>query len=223
MTGELRTIRLDIVSDVVCPWCYIGYKRLEIAMREFRDEMRFELDWHPFELNPDMPPEGEPADAHIQRKYGIGAAEARSSRERIVGIATELGLEFYRGEDRRIYNTFDAHRVLHWARESGAQHAFNLALFQAYFEAARNPSDPDLLAETAAGLGLDGDEAREIVASERYAGEVRREEQHFLQAGISAVPAIIIDGQYLISGGQEPATFIRTFRQLAGREPPPLP
>ncbi len=211
----MQTIKLDIVSDVVCPWCVIGYLRLQRAMEQLKDELRFEIDWHPFELNPDMPPEGENIVEHVQRKYGISTAASAENRERIAAAGREFGFEIRMSDDRRIYNTFDAHRVLHWAREQGRQEAFNQALFKAYFTDGKNPSDPELLQETARNLGLDAAEVRDILDSDRYAAAVRQEEQQYTAAGIQAVPAYIINGKYLISGGQEPATFVAAFRQIA--------
>lgn len=211
----MTAIRLDIVSDVVCPWCVIGYKRLELAMQELAGELQFEIDWQPFELNPDLPPEGENATEHLMRKYGISREQAEENRGRIAAISRELGFEFRAGDDRRIYNTFDAHRVLHWAREQGRQTELSLALFHAYFTEGRNPSDPAVLREAAEAQGLDGAEVEAIVASDRYAQEVREAEQRYVAAGIRGVPAYVINRQYLISGGQEPATFIQAFRQIA--------
>lgn len=211
----MTAIRLDIVSDVVCPWCVIGYKRLELAMQELAGEMQFEIDWQPFELNPDLPPEGENATEHLMRKYGISREQTEENRNRIAVIGRELGFEFQAGDERRIYNTFDAHRVLHWAREQGQQTPLSLALFHAYFTEGRNPSDPAVLREAAEAQGLDGAEVEAIVASDRYAQEVRAAEQRYVAAGIRGVPAYVINRQYLISGGQEPATFIQAFRQIA--------
>jgi predicted DsbA family dithiol-disulfide isomerase len=208
-------MRLDIISDVVCPWCLIGYKRLERAMQELAGEMSFEIEWHPFELNPDMPPEGENSGEHIMRKYGLDREQMQENRERIAGIARSLGVDFNTADGRRIYNTFDAHRVLHWAREQGKQMTFKLALFHEYFVEGHNPSDPGVLQRVAESLGLDAGEATAIIGSDRYADAVRAEEEQFISAGIRAVPAFIINQKYLISGGQEPATFVSAFRKIA--------
>lgn len=211
----MQKLKIDIVSDVVCPWCVIGYKRLEIAMDRLSDEMAFDIDWHPFELNPDMPPEGENIVDHITRKYGTTPEASAETRQRIAGIGDELGFRFRMTDDRRIYNTFDAHRVLHWAREQGQQFPFNLALFEAYFTHGENPSDREVLQRTARNLGMDAESVAEILDTDRYAEEVRAEESRYMEAGIHAVPAYIINGQYLISGGQEPETFVRAFRSIA--------
>lgn len=210
----MRDIRIDIVSDVVCPWCYIGYRRLNVAMEELAGEMRFDIEWHPFELNPDMPPEGEDAGEHLMRKYGMNREQLQLNRDRLVSVARDLGISINPGE-RRIYNTFDAHRVLRWAASQGQQTAFEMALFKAYFADGLNPSDPAVLRSIAESLGLSGDEAESIAGSDRYADEVRAEERQYVAAGIQAVPAYIIDRKYLISGGQEPATFVSALRRIA--------
>lgn len=211
----MKTLSVDIVSDVVCPWCAIGYERLERAMQALEGEIAFKIAWHPFELNPDMPPEGEEMGAHLARKYGIDREAAALNRQRIAEIGQSLGLRFATGEGRRIYNTFAAHRVLAWAREQGRQDVFNQALFEAYFAEGENPSDPEVLRRVADGLGLDGEQAAQIARTDRYAEAVRREERQYLEAGISAVPAYIVEQRYLISGGQEPDTFIKAFRSIA--------
>lgn len=211
----MEKVRIDIVSDVVCPWCAIGYKRLERALDELREEMRFEIDWHPFELNPGMAPEGENVAEHIARKYGITPEASAEARQRIAEAGRELGLAFDLSDERRIYNTFDAHRVLHWARLQGRQEAFNLALFEAYFARGENPSDPRVLERVAGSLSLDAEEVREILAGDRYAEEVRAEERRSAEAGIHAVPAFILNGQYLVSGAQEPETFVQVLRTVA--------
>lgn len=211
----MQKLKIDIVSDVVCPWCVIGYKRLELAMDTLRDEIAFDIDWHPFELNPDMPPEGENIVDHITRKYGTTPEASAQTRQQIAEIGETLGFRFNMTDDRRIYNTFDAHRVLHWVREQGDPLAFNLALFEAYFTQGENPSDPSVLQRTARELGMDEAEVAKILDSDRYAEEVRAEETRYMEAGIHAVPAFIINGQYLISGGQAPETFVRAFRSIA--------
>lgn len=211
----METLKLDIVSDVVCPWCVIGYKRLERAIEELKDEMQFAVDWHPFELNPDMPPEGENIVDHVIRKYGITKADSDRNRSQMAEIGRELGFTFKVTDDRRIYNTFDAHRVLHWAREQDRQQELNMALFREYFTEGHDPSAPEVLARAAASVSLDGEEAAAIAQSERYADVVREEEKLFRDAGISAVPTFIVNQRYMISGAQEPAMFVKAFRHIA--------
>jgi len=211
----MQSIKLDIVSDVVCPWCVIGYKRLELAMAELEGELQFDIDWHPFELNPDMPPEGENIVEHITRKYGITEQASAENRARMAEIGKGLGFTFNMTADRRIYNTFDAHRVLHWAREQGQQQPFNLALFAEHFTEGNNPSDPAVLRRVAEALDLDPAQVDAVLQSDRYAEAVRAEERHYMEAGIHAVPGFVINQQYLISGGQEPETFVKAFRRIA--------
>ncbi len=210
----MQTLKLDIVSDVVCPWCIIGHKRLEIAMDELRDEMRFEIDWHPFELNPDMPPEGENIVDHVIRKYGITVEDSERNRTMLAEIGQGLGFTFNISPERRIYNTFDAHRVLHWAGEQGRQQALNMALFREYFTEGNNPSDPEVLRRAAGSVSLDADEAAAIAASDRYADAVRAEERLYQDAGISAVPTFIVNERYMISGAQEPEMLVKAFRHI---------
>ena len=210
----MQTLKLDIVSDVVCPWCIIGHKRLEIAMDELRDEMRFEIDWHPFELNPDMPPEGENIVDHVIRKYGITVEDSERNRTMLAEIGQGLGFTFNISPERRIYNTFDAHRVLHWAGEQGRQQALNMALFREYFTEGNNPSDPEVLRRAAGSVSLDADEAAAIAASDRYADAVRAEERLYQDAGISAVPTFIVNERYMISGAQEPDMLVKAFRHI---------
>lgn len=211
----MDTLKIDIVSDVACPWCAIGYKRLERAMAELEDELTFTVEWHAFRLNPDMPPEGEPILEHLVRKYGRSAAEMRASQEQIMAVASELGLNFSKADQRVAHDTTDAHRLLQWAREQGRQTELKLALFDAYFGHAQNPSDPQVLRGAAESAGLPGDAAEEVLASGRYAEAVETEEARFKQAGISGVPAFIINERYLISGAQEPEVLVNAFRKIA--------
>ncbi|MEZ0472956.1 DsbA family oxidoreductase [Luteimonas salinilitoris] len=207
-------LRIDFVSDVVCPWCAIGLASLEQALERTRGEVQAELHFRPFELNPQLPPEGEDIAGHLQKKYGLSPAQLAESHERIRQRGAELGFTFA-ADRRRIYNTFDAHRLLHWAALEGSQIALKHALLRAYFTDGQNVSNHDTLVRIAGGTGLAPDRAREILASDTYASEVRAEEQLHRQNGINAVPAIIIDQQHLISGGQPMEVFERALRQIA--------
>ena len=220
----METLQIDIVSDVACPWCAIGFKRLERAMAELEGELGFALEWHAFRLNPDMPPQGEPILEHLMHKYGRSKDEIEASQTQIKTIAQGLGLNFSRAHERLAHNTTDAHRLLAWAREQGRQTELNMALFDAYFGQALNPSDPAVLRSSAESAGLDGDAAAEVIASGRYREEVEADEAHFKTAGISGVPAFIVNGQYLISGAQEPSVLVNALREIAQRrltEPAP--
>ncbi|EHA14742.1 DsbA family oxidoreductase [Halomonas sp. HAL1] len=211
----MQKVKIDLVSDVACPWCAIGYRRLEQALETLDGEIDVELVWQPFELNRDMPPEGEPILEHLCRKYGKDAASMEQSQREIMAAAEELGLNFRGALERRANNTFAAHRVLAWAGTQNQETALQLALFEAYFGEAKNPADPEVLREKATKVGLDGDTAEAIARSDQYADEVRAAEQRFMDAGVSAVPAIILDGRYLISGAQPANVLVDALRQVA--------
>ncbi|WP_148713897.1 DsbA family oxidoreductase [Chitinolyticbacter meiyuanensis] len=209
------TLKIDFVSDVVCPWCAIGLQGLLQGAAQAGVEL--DLTFHPFELNPQMGPEGEDIAEHLIAKYGMSREQLAQSQEAIRQRGEALGFHFDMDARSRTYNTFDAHRLLHWAGELGAaqQLALKQALLQAYFGAGRNVSAADVLVEAAIAAGLDGEAAREVLESPRYAGEVRETERHYQQQGISGVPAVIINQQYLISGGQPPETFAQALRRIA--------
>lgn len=212
----MQNLRIDLVSDVACPWCAIGYRRLEQALATLAGEVDVELVWQPFELNPDMPPEGEPILEHLCRKYGQDAASVERTQSEMITLAEQLGLNFRGARERRAHNTFDAHRVLAWAAEQGRETALQLALFDAYFGEAKRPSDPDVLREKAALVGLDADTAEAVARSDRYADSVRAAERRFMEAGVSAVPGFVLDGRYLISGAQPPDALADAIRRAAG-------
>jgi predicted DsbA family dithiol-disulfide isomerase len=210
-----KTLQIDFVSDVVCPWCAIGLASLETALQRLEGEVAAEIRFQPFELNPDMLPEGEDRDEHLTKKYGRSKQEFAAIRETIRERAAAVG--FTMNPQERIYNTFDAHRLLHWAGTAhpALQPALKHALLRAYFTEARNVADPEVLVAAAQQAGLDPQEARAILASDRYAAEVRQEEQAWLAAGISSVPAIVVNRKYLISGGQPPEVFEANLREMA--------
>lgn len=208
-------IRIDFVSDVVCPWCAIGLASLEQAIARVGDTVEAELHFQPFELNPQMAPEGEDADEHLARKYGIGAEQIARNRETIRARGEALGVTF--NARRRVYNTFDAHRLLHWAalEDAGKERALEHALLRAYFTDGEDVSAHAVLTRLAAQAGLDAERARRILGSDEYADEVRARERHFLERGIHGVPAIIFDQRHLISGGQPVEVFEQALRQIA--------
>jgi predicted DsbA family dithiol-disulfide isomerase len=210
-----RQIEIDFVSDVVCPWCAIGLKSLEAALAKLQGEIVANIHFQPFELNPDMGPEGEDIVEHIARKYGSTAEQVARSQETIRARGTELGFVFDMSKRARIYNTFDAHRLLHWAADSGKQNELEQALLCAYFTEGRNPSDRQVLEEIAANVGLDRERAHQILSSTEYAKEVRAREQSYLNNGIQGVPAVILNNRYLVQGGQPVEVFERALRQAA--------
>ncbi|MDB5707843.1 MAG: oxidoreductase [Sphingomonas bacterium] len=212
MAGPMK---IDFVSDISCPWCIIGLKGLEEALDRIGDEVDATIIFQPFELNPAMPAEGQNIVEHIAQKYGSTPAQSAANREMIRARAADVGFTMNGSEQSRIYNTFDAHRLLHWAEEQGRQAALKHALFEAYFTKGENPSDHAVLARIAEEVGLDGDAAREILASGRYAEEVRSAEKLWQSRGISSVPAIVINDRYLISGGQPADAFEQALRDIA--------
>jgi len=211
----MTALRIDFVSDVVCPWCAIGLASLQQALQRLQGVVEADIHFQPFELNPQLPAEGEGIAEHIQRKYRIGEAQLAENQQRIRERGAELGVVFDTNARSRIYNTFDAHRLLHWAGPEGRQGELKQALLRAYFSEGRNVSDKETLVEIAAGVGLDAQRARAILASGEFAEEVRADEQYWLRAGISGVPAIIIDRKHLISGGQPVEVFEQALRQIA--------
>ena len=210
-----RPMKIDFVSDVSCPWCVIGLLGLEQALAHVGDLVDADIHFQPFELNPQMPLEGQEIGEHIREKYGSTPEQSAANRAMIRDRAAELGFTMAMRESSRIYNTFDAHRLLHWAAIEGRQSALKHALFEAYFTDGRNPGDVEVLVAAAGRADLDGAAARDVIVSGRYADEVRAEERRWLSEGISAVPAVIIDRKYLISGGQPAAAFERALRSIA--------
>ena len=210
-----RAMKIDFVSDVSCPWCIIGLKGLEEALDRTGDLIDADSHFQPFELNPDMPAEGQNIGEHIRQKYGSTPEQSASTREMIRARSAELGFTMNSSDESRIYNTFDAHRLLHWAEGEGRQQALKHVLFEIYFTEGRSPGDHDVLVEAAERAGLPADIAREILDTDRYAQEVRAAEQLWRSRGINSVPAIVIDGRYLISGGQPPEAFEQALRKIA--------
>jgi predicted DsbA family dithiol-disulfide isomerase len=211
--ARAMTTKIDFVSDVSCPWCAIGLQSLLAALKNLGLEPT-NLHFQPFELNPDMEPAGEDIAGHIGRKYGASTQQFAQSQEMIRTRGAELGFRFDMQKRNRIYNTFDAHRLLHWAGLEGKQLELKQALFNAYFGDGANVGDHAVLEKIAAQVGLDPVVAREILASDRYAAEVRAREQFYRTQQIDAVPAIIINDRNLIQGGQPVAVFEKVLRQL---------
>lgn len=208
-------LRIDFVSDVVCPWCAVGLASLEQALERTRGEVEADIHFQPFELNPDMPPDGEDAVEHLQRKYGMPADQAAANQQAIVERGAALGFTFDMARRGRIYNTFDAHRLLHWAETQGRQRELKHALLRGYFTEGRDVSDHDTLASIAVSAGLPEEGAREVLGSGAHADEVRIGEQFFQTQGIRSVPAIIFERKHLVSGGQPVEVFEQALRQVA--------
>lgn len=213
-------LRIDFVSDISCPWCAIGLSALEQALARIGDGVQADIHVQPFELNPQMPPGGQDITEHLAQKYGSTPEQHAAIRETIRERGAELGFVFRLEGRDRIYNTFDAHRLLHWAREpetlpAGRQQALKMALLRAYFGDGEDPSSHAVLARVAGAVGLDSREAEDVLGSGRYTEEVREREAFFTGAGIHSVPAVIVNRKYLISGGQPVEVFEQALRRIA--------
>ncbi len=211
------TLQIDFVSDIACPWCAVGLGALEQALESTLGVVDAHITFQPFELNPAMGPEGQDMTEHLTQKYGSSPEQQAQIRETIRARGAEVGFAFKPEGRGRIWNTFDAHRLLHWAGEQGAdkQYALKKELLTAYHGRAENVSDADVLARACVVAGLDEAQARAILASEEYALAVRQNEMQWQQAGIRSVPAVVINRQYLISGGQPAAVFEQALRRIA--------
>lgn len=214
----MTAIRIDFVSDVACPWCVIGLRSLEQALRTLAGDVEAEIHFQPFELNPNMAPEGQDITEHLTQKYGATPAQLEVTREAIRVRGEELGFVFGKGKRSRVYNTFAAHRMLHWAGleddQFKKQRALKHALFQAYFTEGFNPGEQSTLLRAVGQVGLDADKARQILESDAYVSEVREREEHYLARGIHSVPAVIINDHHLIHGGQPPQVFEQALRKI---------
>lgn len=208
-------MKIDFVSDVACPWCAVGLYSLEKALVNLAGAIPVELKFQPFELNPAMPPEGEDTVQHLSKKYGMSAQQLAQGREGLRQRGAEVGFTF--GERPRVWNTFDAHRLLHWAGLQGKQRELKHALLTAYHSHAQNPGAHEVLLRLVTEIGLDVPRARVILESDEYADEVRALERHYQELGIHSVPSIIIDDKHLIQGGQPPEVFEQALRQLAAQ------
>ena len=220
----MTRLRIDLVSDIACPWCAIGYARLQQALQSLHGTIEVDLHWRAFELNPDPALVPEPILPALCRKYGVPAAQMQQSQQMLMQLAAGLGLNFSGMEQRLTCNTFDAHRLLKWAAAAypataaqsvSAQTALKLALFEAYFGRAEQVSEHDVLLRCVAAAGLDADAAAQVLLSTQFTDDVRAEEAAYQQAGISSVPAFVINQRYLISGAQEPAQLAETLQQIA--------
>jgi predicted DsbA family dithiol-disulfide isomerase len=213
-----KPIKIDFVSDVSCPWCIVGLKSLEQALADASDAVTATIHFQPFELNPQMAPEGEDMAEHITRKYGSTPEQRAQSREMLRQRGASVGFQFEMDKYDRIWNTFDAHRLLHWAEGEGLQSELKHALFDSYFTRGESPASHEVLLRVATSVGLDPARAADVLASNEFSGEVREKEDFYKRAGISSVPAIIINERYLISGGQTPDVFERELRRIAAEE-----
>jgi predicted DsbA family dithiol-disulfide isomerase len=210
----MPNIQIDIVSDIACPWCAIGYARLERAMKTLGAEYEFTVQWHAFELDPEHSGKGEPILPALVRKYGGSEEEMRANQARMKAVAKDLGLNFEKLQERLTCNTFDAHRLVKWAKEQGKQTAMKQTLFEAYFGQAMDVADQNTLLSCVDAVGLDQAKAKEILESDLYVDEVREDEATYQQMGITSVPAYIINNKYLIPGAQESDAFVQALEEI---------
>jgi predicted DsbA family dithiol-disulfide isomerase len=210
-----RKLKIDFVSDIACPWCAVGLGGLEKALDALKGEVEADITFHPFELNPNMPAGGQNIVEHIGQKYGTAPAQARANRDIIRDRAASVGFIMNTSDDSRIYNTFDAHRLLAWAKDEGRQIKLKHRLLALNFTDQRDPGDYDALVAAAKAVGLDGPSARAVLESDRYAEQVRADEALWQRRGINSVPAVVVNDRYLISGGQPAEEFERQLRVIA--------
>jgi predicted DsbA family dithiol-disulfide isomerase len=207
-----QSLKIDFVSDIACPWCAIGLSSLQLALQRLGDSVDAQIVMHPFELNPQMGPGGEAIVDYLGKKYGRTPEQIAESQAMIRERGKEVGFEF--GPRPYVYNTFDAHRLLHWAGVEGNQLPLKLALLRAYHSEGKDPSDHDVLVEAAQSVGLDSADARKVLDSGAYADEVRAQEQEYQSMGIQSVPSIIFNERYLLTGGQPVEAFEQAIRQI---------
>jgi predicted DsbA family dithiol-disulfide isomerase len=210
-------IKIDFVSDVSCPWCAVGLYSLEHALARLDGEVQAEIHFQPFELNPDMPPEGQDTVERLSRKYGMTLEQVRRNGDAITARGHEVGFTFNMDKRTRTYNTFNAHRLLHWAGLEGHQLELKHALLKAYFTDGENVGAHDVLVRLCGESGLDARRAQELLDSDDYAADVRERERFYAEHGIDSVPSIILNDRHLIQGGQVPDAFEQALRQVASR------
>ncbi|CAG9202594.1 Disulfide bond formation protein DsbA [Paraburkholderia sabiae] len=207
-----QPLRIDFVSDIACPWCAIGLSSLRLALSRLGDAVDAQIVMHPFELNPQMGPEGEKIVDYLGKKYGRTPAQIEETQAMIRERGASVGFTF--GPRNYVYNTFDAHRLLHWAGIEGKQLPLKIALLQAYHGDGKDPSNHDVLVDAAQSVGLDADKARAVLNSTDYADDVRAEEQEYQSMGIQSVPSIVFNQRYLVTGGQPAEAFEQAIRQI---------
>ncbi|MDH3662090.1 MAG: DsbA family oxidoreductase [Alphaproteobacteria bacterium] len=213
--ADNQPMRIDIISDVVCPWCIIGYKQLEKA--QAATGIPVVVYWHPFELNPEMAEAGEDLLDHVARKYGSTREQSQKARERLAALGAELGFTFNYADDMRMVNSFRAHQLLHWAATQERQHQLKMALFSAYFTDRKNIDDPEVLAAAAEAAGLDPAEAKAVLADARFADQVKKHAAFWTSRGVDGVPTMQFDGRQALVGAQGVETYAMTLAQLSPR------
>lgn len=214
----MKQLQIDIVSDVVCPWCAIGYGNLTQALEQLSGSISSEVQWHPFQLNPYMGKEGQDINEHLEEKYGLSEAQLKENKQRIKDVGKQAGVDFTFEQRARIYNTFDCHVLLHYAEEQDKQTELKLALFKAYFSDGQDVSDRSVLTAVGESVGLNSEKIQTVFNDETYHQAVKDEELKYKSMGISSVPAFIINNKYLISGGQPVENFVQSLSDIAEKE-----
>ena len=214
----MKTVRIDFVSDIACPWCAIGLASLQKAIDQVGSEIKTEISFQPYELNPQMPVGGRDVFEYLTEKYGRTLAEVQASQENIYRRAADVGFAFHPEGRKRVYNTFNGHRLLHWAKEEhGAEAQLRLKkeIFHTYFTLAINFDDQQNILDAVARAELPTKRAQEILNSDEFSQAVRDQEQKYMQLGINSVPAIIFNNQYLVQGGQAPEVFAKALLEYS--------
>jgi len=211
-------IKIDYVSDIACPWCAVGLGGLEQAINKIGDAFEVEVHFQPFELNPDMPPGGQDVFEHLTQKYGKTVEQVRATQSEIKSRAAAVGYPFHPEGRKHVYNTFNAHRLLHWAGlECGAQaqHRLKRELLVTYFQLAVDLDEPQNVLDAVNRAGLDSKRAADILATDEFSAEVRAQQMKYTSMGIHSVPSIIINDKYLLQGAQPAEAFEEALRQVA--------
>ena len=216
--SQVTSLQVDIVSDVVCPWCIIGYKQLQKALGMMAGQFDVTIHWHPFELNPRMPEEGQNLREHLSQKYGSTAEQSKAARTRLMTLGESLGFTFDYFDEMRMVNTFRAHQLLHWAGKQGRQTELKLTLFDAFFSSRQDVSNGQILAAAAGRVGLSETEALAVLEDGRYARVVRGEQQIWLDKEVHAVPTFLFNQKYMVPGAQEAETFVRVLDKIQERD-----
>ncbi|MGR6874767.1 DsbA family oxidoreductase [Pseudomonas sp. HK3] len=214
----MKTLRIDIVSDVVCPWCAVGYANLSRALERLSSDINANIQWHPFQLNPYMAPAGQAIDEHLSEKYGLGEAQLKENQQRLVDVGQKAGVTFNFDQRSRIFNTLDCHVLLDFAETQDKQTQLKLALFDAYFNNGLNVSDQAVLIQVAQSIGLEKEAVETALADEALKEKVKDEENKYKSMGINSVPAFIINNEYLISGGQPVESFVQALTEISAKQ-----
>ena len=215
----MKNFKIDIVSDVMCPWCVIGYKNLETALGQLKDEMSADITWHPFELNPDMPLEGQNLNEHLMQKYNLTEEQGDENRKNMFEAGQRAGFTFNFNSERIMINSFDLHRLLTWAREEDKQTELKLAMFEAHFTDLKYLNQEDALLDVVESVGLDKEQARSILHSDKYVQTVHQEQDRFKQMGITSVPTFMLNDKYALTGGRRVSHLFKHLSKLVKKKP----